>query len=185
MNVYEFIISYKKNLTCIEQLVQPQFLKYTHKLSKIKPWFLINSKTTFNSEFESLGFVLSLILKMYHDDINNISFDDDENLLYADHWFIQAMNLEFGKTKSSYDDKKLVWKSDMANVLERKDIMFKIEVISDYKTKSIIQIVVSGYKKKSKEHISSSMRFFLGNSVDDILADIYDMAESIIEDLYH
>jgi hypothetical protein len=181
MNAFEFLIDYKKSLSSIEQIVQPKFLKYTNKLSRIKPSKMIKSNTTFNSEFEALGFVLSLVLGLYYDDDENIDFDDDESLLYADQLFIQSMNFEFGKMKGSLKNNTIVWTSDLSNVLKRKDIKFKIVVITDKKSKSIKELLVSSFSKKTNRFIGKSSALFLGNTFEDIRSDIYNMAESLVD----
>jgi hypothetical protein len=182
MNAFEFIINYKKLLSMIEQVAQPQFLKYTNKLRKEKPWSLIKSNTTFNSELEALGFVFSNVLNLFYEDLKNLDFDDDEFLLFADDWFMQAMNLEFGKSNNTLKDNPLVWITDLSRDTKRKEFNFKIEVFYDKKTKSVKKLMVSGFNKKTKKLIGYSTAIFLGENIDDLIKEINDMAILIIKE---
>jgi hypothetical protein len=182
MNAFEFIINYKKLLSMIEQVAQPQFLKYTYKLRKEKPWSLIKSNTTFNSEIEALGFVFSHVLNLFYEDLKNLDFDDDEFLLFADDWFMQAMNLEFGKSKNTLKDNPLVWITDLSMDTKRKEFNFKIEVFYDKKTKSVKEFSTTGFTKKNKKFIGYASAIFLGEDIDDLIKEIYEMANGIIKE---
>lgn len=166
----------------IEQVAQPQFLKYTNKLRREKPWSLIKSNTTFNSELEALGFVFSHILNLYYEDMENLVFDEDEFLLYADDWFMQAMNLEFSKSKNTLKDNPIVWVSDLSRDTKRKEFNFKIEVFYDKKTKSVKEFSTTGFTKKNKKFIGYASAIFLGEDIDDLIKEIYEMANGIIKE---
>lgn len=182
MNAFQFIINYKKLIYMIEQVAQPQFLKYTNKLRREKPWSLIKSNTTFNSELEALGFVFSHILNLYYEDMENLVFDEDEFLLYADDWFMQAMNLEFNKSKNTLKDNPIIWVSDLSRDTKRKEFNFKIEVFYDKKTKSVKEFSTTGFTKKNKKFIGYASAIFLGEDIDDLIKEIYEMADGIIKE---
>jgi hypothetical protein len=182
MNAYEFAINYKKLISMIKQIIQPQFLKYINKLRKEEPLALIKSNTTFNSEMEALGFLCLKVLELYYEDMDNKIFDDDEFLLYVDDWFIQAMNLEFGKSKYTSKDSSMVWVSDLSNNKKLNGYTFKIEVNYDKTTKSVKELSVGGFTKKTKKFIGHSSTLFLGEDIDDLINKIYDLSIDIVEE---
>ena len=139
-------------------------------------------KATILSELEALGFLCLKVLELYYEDMDNLIFDDDEFLLYVDDWFIQAMNLEFGKSKYTSKDSSMVWVSDLSNNKKLNGYTFKIEVNYDKTTKSVKELSVGGFTKKTKKFIGHSSTLFLGEDIDDLINKIYDLGIDIVEE---
>lgn len=179
MNALNFVLNYKRLLSMIESILQPENQKYITQLKKERPWKLINSNVNFKSDFEAVGFLIHILNYRIDEDMEDLEFDEYYSLI-ADQWFFQVMRIEFGESDNSLTNNPIIWNSDLNRINENKNLTFTIEIFYDTETKAVTDISLTGINKRSKKKTESYSAIFSGTNVDELIAEIYSMAKYFI-----
>jgi hypothetical protein len=180
MKAIEYIINQDRIFSMIDDIIRPEYLQYSYKLKKEMPSFILKSDVFFNSEYEAVGFIFSRLLDKIEDDKDNLVFDEPEHL-NIDDWFIQKMNLEFGKSSNTMNDIPLVWKSSLLNTIKRKDLTFEIKIYYNKHFRVVSEFSISVFTKKNRKKVGETSAIFWGNLFDELLFDIYDKAKYLVQ----